>query len=70
MSKALVIKGANFSANKVDTVVFADIPCVAVSLNKSTASLKFGETLVLSATLTPSNTTDTVSWTSSNDAVA
>ena len=68
MSKAFVIKGVNFLANKLDTISFSgDVPCTGVSLNKSTTSLTaIGATETLVATLTPSNTTDSVSWASSN----
>ena len=68
MSKAFVIKGVNFLANKLDTISFSgDVPCTGVSLNKSTTSLTaIGATETLVATLTPANTTDSVSWASSN----
>lgn len=42
-----------------------------VTLDKTSATLIVGETLTLTATVTPDNATDkTVSWLSSNDAVA
>lgn len=42
-----------------------------ISLNKKSASLKAGQTLQLTATIVPSNTTNkTVTWTSSNTKVA
>ena len=72
MSKAFVIKGVNFLANKLDTIVFSeDVPCTGIALNKNSTSLTaIGATETLTATLTPANTTDSVSWVSSNtDAV-
>lgn len=72
MSKAIVIKGVNFLTNKIDTITFTDeVPCTGISLNKSTDALTaIGATDTLVPTLTPANTTDSVSWASSNtDAV-
>lgn len=72
MSKALVIKGVNFLTNKIDTITFTDeVPCTGIALNKSTDALTaIGATDTLVPTLTPANTTDSVSWASSNtDAV-
>lgn len=71
MATTLVIKNANFAANKVDTVVFADIPCTGVSLSDSTASLtSIGATKTLTATLTPADTTDVLHWSTSDSDVA
>ena len=72
MSKALVVMGADFSTNKVKTVTFGDaVPCTALSMSDSThAFTAIGATKILTATPTPSNTTDTVSWASSNESVA
>lgn len=71
-SKALVIKDVNFSANKLTTVTLIDpIPCTGLTLNKSTKAMgKMLSTETLVATPTPSNTTDVISWTSSNETVA
>ena len=72
MSKALVIKGVNFLTNKIDTITITDeVPCTGIALNKSTDALTaIGATDTLVPTLTPANTTDSVSWASSNtDAV-
>ncbi|MGN0980443.1 MAG: S-layer homology domain-containing protein [Candidatus Avoscillospira sp.] len=46
------------------------VPAESVSVVPVSAELKAGETIPLSATVTPENTTDTVVWTSSNNAVA
>ena len=71
MSKALVIKGANFTVNKVETVTIGDsVPCTAVELSESSISLStLNETEELTAILTPANTTDTLSWESSDEDV-
>ena len=46
-------------------------PVTSVTLNKTTASLKVGETVTLSATVNPSDATDkTVTWTTSDATVA
>lgn len=72
MSKVLVIKGADFSVNKMDTITFEDgIPCTGISLNRSTISFtRLNESVTLIPTVTPSDTTDGISWSSSNDSVA
>ena len=59
-----------------DTTIYAKwepvvIVTTGISLNKSTASLKVGNTLTLTATVTPDNATDkAVTWVSSNASVA
>lgn len=69
MSKALVIKGANFSVNKVATVELEDqIPCTGISLSANTITFtEIGDTETLTATVTPADTTDEVVWISSNE---
>lgn len=67
MSKTIVIKGADYTANKLDTVTFASIPCTGISLDKNAvniASMQTRETII--PTLTPANTTDSIIWTSSD----
>lgn len=67
MSKALVIKGSDFTANKVTTVSFiADVPCEGITFSQNTYTLTNADPVTVVYTLTPANTTDTVSWTSSN----
>lgn len=71
MATTLVIKNANFSANALDTVSFVETkPCTGVSLNKSTSSILYQGTDTLVATVTPVDTTDILSWASSNSDVA
>lgn len=63
------VKGAK--AVKVKVTVTAPITAKSVKLNKSSATLSKGKTLALSATVSPSNTTNkTVKWKSSNTKVA
>ena len=68
MSKALVIGGADFSANKLDTVsLLTPVPCTGIALNVSAVSFtKFHEVATLTANVTPADTTDTVIWASSD----
>jgi len=68
MSKAIVIKNVDFLSNSLTTIMFSsDTPCTDISLNKNTVSFTaIGDTDTLIPTLTPVNTTDAVSWTSSN----
>lgn len=67
MAKTLIIKGADFSENKIETVIFDEIPCTALSLSPTEiTSNEIGEAITITPTVTPSNTTDVVSWVSSN----
>jgi len=71
MAKALVIKGADYSANKVTTVSFSEtIPCTGLSLDVSTKSVTSMQSFTLTATATPANTTDQIIWASSDTSVA
>lgn len=71
MSKALVIKGASFDTNKVTTINFTeDIPCTGIELNSSSLSMSYNSTQELVATVTPNNTTDSITWSTSNANVA
>lgn len=71
MSKALVIPSVNFATNKLTTVTIGDsVPCTAISLSDDSISFTALTTETLTATLTPANTTDTLTWASSNDNVA
>ena len=57
-----------------ETVTSIELPdpihCTAVELNASSASVERYKSITLVATLTPSNTTDEVEWSSSSEAVA
>lgn len=72
MSKALVIKGANFAVNKVTTVVLDNpVPCTGLTLSQSSITFSaVGATAQLTAEKTPLNTTDELTWVSSNEDVA
>lgn len=72
MSKALVVKGANFSANKVETITLSQVvPCTGISIVPSTVAFDMlGATQQLTPTLTPADTTETVYYVSSNTDVA
>lgn len=72
MPKALVIKGVDFSVNKLCTVVLdGTVPCTGIALNKSeTALTVFGATETLVASVTPGDTTESILWSSSNTNVA
>ena len=47
-----------------------EVKATGISLDKTTASLNAGETLTLTATVAPEDTTETVTWTSSDPKVA
>lgn len=66
MSKALVIKGADFGANKVTTITFGSVPCEGISFASDTITITDQNPVTVEYTLTPSNTTDPVVWASSD----
>lgn len=66
MAKTLIIKGANFQTNKLDTVFFDEIPCTGISIEETASIAILDGTATLTPTLTPENTTDPVVWSSSN----
>lgn len=71
MAKTLVLNGTNFAANKVAKVTWGEsIPCTGISLDETTKDVTSMEAFTLTATPTPSNTTDEVSWFSSDNDVA
>ena len=71
MAITLVVKEADFSTNKLTMVTLDNlVPCTGISLNVSTLSVTYGSTGSLTATATPSDTTDQISWESSDTTVA
>lgn len=71
MSKALVIAGVIFATNKLATVNFVDlVPCTGITLDYSTKYVGNLSSFTLTPSVTPSNTTDVVTWTTSNSSVA
>lgn len=69
---ALVIKGANFAANKLTTVTIVEDekPCTGIALSESTKTVTALGDFTLTATVTPVDTTDEVLWSSSDESVA
>ena len=72
MAKTLTIKGADFNTNKVTTVSFSggSIPCTGISFEEDAFSFTNYTPVTIEYTLTPSNTTDTLSWATSDSNVA
>lgn len=72
MSKALVIKSADFSANSIEQIVVEEtVPCTGITLNKNALTVnEIGVAETLTATVTPSDCTQPVVWTTSNEDVA
>lgn len=69
---ALILKGADFSANKVTTITIStdEKPCTEITLDQSAiTATELGDT-TLTATVTPADTTDDVIWTTSDASVA
>lgn len=72
MGKALVLKNVDFSDVALDQISFEeDKPCTAISLDKNAITVNNAEgTSQITAALTPADTTDSLTWTSSNTNVA
>lgn len=71
MSKALMIRDADFSTNKLTTVeLYESIPCTGLSLSQGSISFTGYTPVTVTATKTPANTTDTLSWATSDATVA
>lgn len=67
MSKALVIKGADYSATKIKTVEFLiQNHCESIALSESSLSLNTLESQTLTATILPEDCTDVLTWDSSD----
>ena len=58
------------SATCAVTVKAAEVPCVSITLDKTSLELNPGGNGQLTATVDPETTTDALSWTTSNEAVA
>ena len=69
MSYALMIKNADFSANRLGVVQLEEtVRCTGISLSGSSLSFDhLGQTSTLIATVAPANTTDTIIWSSGNN---
>ena len=62
-----------FNVNKTHgtlTITPVSVPATSITLNASSQNLITGESFTLTATVEPAKTTDTVVWSSSNEAVA
>lgn len=70
MANTIVIPGADFSAHKIETVVFGVIPCTGITLDQQTKALTSLIPFTIIATPAPSNTTDNVVWSSSDNTIA
>lgn len=71
MATTLVIKNANFSVNKIETVSFAEKACTDIEINDASYDLtSIGATQNIDYTVTPADTTDAITWSSSNQNVA
>lgn len=72
MGYALKLKSVDFSSVAVDRVTYIiPVPCTGISLSPSSLTFDTAEeTKTVTATLTPADTTDTLTWTSSNENVA
>ena len=69
-SKALVIKGVSFGTNRLTTVTFDEGKhCTGISLSESAIEFTTLTPVSLVATVTPSDTTDALSWETSDDSV-
>lgn len=70
MAKALVIKSADFSENKLTTVELEEIiPCAGISLSHNTVSVSSFAPVTIIATVIPSDCTEKITWGSSDEDV-
>ena len=71
MSHALVIKSGSFAENKLTTVTLSkQIHCTGLSLDITEITATAFGTQTITATVTPANCTDVLTWSSSNDNIA
>lgn len=71
MAKTLVLNGTNFSANKIETVTWGStIPCIGIELDETEKSVTSMSAFTLIATVEPSDTTDEIVWSSSDETIA
>lgn len=71
MAKTLIIKGASFGTNKVTAVSFGgSVPCTGIAITESSITATDYDPIELEYEVSPSNTTDSISWTSSDTSVA
>lgn len=72
MGYALKLNSVNFSEVAVDQVTYIEVvPCTGITLSANTATFDtYLATQTITATLAPADTTDTLTWTSSDDRVA
>ena len=71
MAKTLIIKDADYSNNALTQVLFDTVPCTGITLDKETLSIvTTGNTASLTATKSPADTTDAVTWSTSDSNVA
>lgn len=69
MARTLIIKNADFSINRLTTVEFSDVPCTGITFESNTIEVTNQTPVTINYTLTPSDTTDIVVWTSSDTTV-
>ena len=69
MAKTILIKGADFSANKVATVDFDRVHTTDIEIESSVSMESLGATHQITYTLTPSNSGDPIQWSSSDTSV-
>lgn len=68
---ARTIDGSNLSASCSVTVKQSSVLATSISLNKTSAEVSMGETLLLTATVLPNDATNrTVTWTTSDSSIA
>ena len=70
MANALIIKNANFFANRVAVISFDGKPCTGIELAETSISIEREQPVTIEYTVTPSDTTDDVIWESSDTSVA
>ena len=69
MARTLIIKDADFTEHKLDTVSFGSVPCTGISFSSETITVTGFTPVEVQYTVTPEDTTDAIVWESSDDDV-
>lgn len=71
MARTLVINGADFSENYIEKIVFGEeVPCTGISFDSGSITVDNYEPVDIDYTVTPADTTDTVTFETSDNNVA
>lgn len=70
MARTLIIKNADFHVNKLAVVSFDTVPCTGITFEEDSYTVVGYDPISIAYTLTPEDTTDELTWESSDETVA